>query len=401
MVYDEVIHLKKTGRDWWWGWSWTVESVVAWSGIAVDNTDPANPIVSVDPNLLTSSVTFYATTASSDIWWYTKLVTSIEDPDYDEPAVNVPTWAITWSDQLVWELSTVAWLFIGNPWIITITTIWEIRKTSGGSSNAQFYFKVFHRTSGGTETEIAVSNPTMAITNTVYWQFNTSALLNNGAFDATDRVVIKYYGTKIWSGASPEYEFMFGGSNPVRTLFPVPTDILLTNYYTKTETDWLLNDKQDTLISGTNIKTVNGNSILWSGDLIVGGMIRNQTSDISSIALTLLNTNLTFPVEANSVYALQWWLIGGGNSSGWIRIALSLPAGCSWRHGVGISANINIGITSAISPFAPANNTQQTIYHGTLITGANAGTVTLQFSSAVAGQTWWFRTDSILYISKK
>ncbi len=138
-----------------------------------------------------------------------------------------------------------------------------------------------------------------------------------------------------------------------------------------------------------------------SVDLIVGGMIRNQTSDISSTTLTLLDTNLTFPVEANSVYALQWWLIGGGNSSGWIRIALSLPAGCSWRHGVGISANINIGITSAISPFAPANNTQQTIYHGTLITGANAGTVTLQFSSANAGQTWWFRTDSILYIAKK
>ena len=30
---------------WGWGWGWTVDSVVAWAGISVDNTDPANPIV--------------------------------------------------------------------------------------------------------------------------------------------------------------------------------------------------------------------------------------------------------------------------------------------------------------------------------------------------------------------
>lgn len=30
---------------WGWGWWWTVDSVVAWAGISVDNTDPANPIV--------------------------------------------------------------------------------------------------------------------------------------------------------------------------------------------------------------------------------------------------------------------------------------------------------------------------------------------------------------------
>ena len=32
-----------------------------------------------------------------------------------------------------------------------------------------------------------------------------------------------------------------------------------------------LNDKQDTLISGTNIKTINGSSVLGSGDLVIGG----------------------------------------------------------------------------------------------------------------------------------
>lgn len=39
------------------------------------------------------------------------------------------------------------------------------------------------------------------------------------------------------------------------------------NYYTKNEVDTELADKQDTLVSGTNIKTVGGTSILGTGDI--------------------------------------------------------------------------------------------------------------------------------------
>ena len=39
-----------------------------------------------------------------------------------------------------------------------------------------------------------------------------------------------------------------------------------------------LNSKQDTLVSGTNIKTINGNSILGSGDLTITG----GTTDLSN-----------------------------------------------------------------------------------------------------------------------
>lgn len=51
-----------------------------------------------------------------------------------------------------------------------------------------------------------------------------------------------------------------------------------SNVYTKTQTDTLLRAKQDNLISGTSIKTLNGNSLLGSGDITVGG-----SSDISVI----------------------------------------------------------------------------------------------------------------------
>lgn len=45
----------------------------------------------------------------------------------------------------------------------------------------------------------------------------------------------------------------------------------LDNYYTKTEVDAELDDKQDALVSGTNIKTINNNSILGSGNIEIQG----------------------------------------------------------------------------------------------------------------------------------
>ena len=45
----------------------------------------------------------------------------------------------------------------------------------------------------------------------------------------------------------------------------------LTNYYTKSETNTLLNGKQATLVSGTNIKTINNESLLGSGNIDIQG----------------------------------------------------------------------------------------------------------------------------------
>ena len=64
----------------------------------------------------------------------------------------------------------------------------------------------------------------------------------------------------------------------------------LSNYYTKGETDTLLGDKQPTLVSGTNIKTINNESLLGEGNIdIQGGSSVNvvqatgtSTSDVMS-----------------------------------------------------------------------------------------------------------------------
>jgi len=43
------------------------------------------------------------------------------------------------------------------------------------------------------------------------------------------------------------------------------------NIYDKSQTDNLLSNKQDTLVSGTNIKTINGESVLGSGNIVISG----------------------------------------------------------------------------------------------------------------------------------
>lgn len=170
---------------------------------------------------LSSNISLYATTASSDIVGYNKLVTSLDDPDYDTVAVDVSTGVISSNGQLVGQLISEPGLIVGNPGIININTIGNIRKVSG-SKFAEFYYEVYKRNSGGVETLIANSAPTVPVESTTYEQFFEFALLNNGIFTETDRLVVKYYANLSSTGNDPVYEFQFGGSYPVRTLLPVP-----------------------------------------------------------------------------------------------------------------------------------------------------------------------------------
>ena len=178
---------------------------------------------------LASNIALYPTTASSDIVIYNRMVKDINDEDYDEIAVNVSTGAITVTDQLVGQLIADENLFVGNPGTINITTIGNIRRTTGNNNQyAAFYFKLFKRNQAGTETLIATSNETpdvRPLTNNIYEQFSTSALLSNATFISTDRIVIRYY-ANLTGNVGAEYEFQFGGANPVRTLLPIPLNVI-------------------------------------------------------------------------------------------------------------------------------------------------------------------------------
>jgi hypothetical protein len=181
----------------------------------------------VDVTSLSSTIILYPTTAASDISGYSRLVDSIDDADYDEPAVDVPTGVISGQDVAIASLVADAGLFIGNPGIINISVLGKIRKTAGGAGQgAAFYYEVYLRNAGGTETLLSTSDTTRTVTEGTYQEFFASALLNNGNFTATDRIVYKFYGNNV-GGGNPEFDFEFGGSSPVRALLPLPVNVTL------------------------------------------------------------------------------------------------------------------------------------------------------------------------------
>lgn len=77
----------------------------------------------------------------------------------------------------------------------------------------------------------------------------------------------------------------------------------------QTDLNTALNSKQDNLISGTNIKTINGNSLIGSGNITIGGLTIGTTAITSGAANRLLfegtgnvlqqSSNLTFDSTTN------------------------------------------------------------------------------------------------------
>ena len=89
-----------------------------------------------------------------------------------------------------------------------------------------------------------------------------------------------------------EYDNLPSSAKTSNTLFLITdaTPIDVSNYYTKSETSGAtqistaLNAKQDALVSGTNIKTINNESILGSGNIDIqgGGVDVVQTTGTST-----------------------------------------------------------------------------------------------------------------------
>lgn len=202
------------------------------SGLLASNVQSAIDelqLTKADLSTLSSNITMYPTTSSSDVVGYSRMVTSITDVGYDDVAVDVPTGAIVASGQMVGQLISDPGVIVGNPGVLNITTIGNIAKTAGNSSSyAQFYFRLYHRDAAGVETMISESSHTPPVNPAQlneYQEFSATAILNNGVWLATDRIVVKYY-ADLDNGSNPEYKFQFGGSNPVRTMLPVPITVI-------------------------------------------------------------------------------------------------------------------------------------------------------------------------------
>ena len=82
---------------------------------------------------------------------------------------------------------------------------------------------------------------------------------------------------KVVELTQAEYDYLPTSAKTSNSLFVI-TDATagdLSNYYTKTETDNAItaatSTKQDTLVSGTNIKTINGETLLGEGNITIQG----------------------------------------------------------------------------------------------------------------------------------
>lgn len=92
-----------------------------------------------------------------------------------------------------------------------------------------------------------------------------------------------------------------------------------------------IKSKQDKLVSASNIKTVNGNSLLGSGDLVVSKTaIAKLTATQASTSTTLANiTSLVLPMEANGVYQIQAFVTFKSEATlTGLNLGINTPSGC-------------------------------------------------------------------------
>ena len=89
-----------------------------------------------------------------------------------------------------------------------------------------------------------------------------------------------------------------------------------------TATQSALNAKQDTLVSGTNIKTINGNSILGSGDMTISGGGGGGSDELRGTGMPngVVTANPgTYYTDTNGTNgAWRWLKTSGTSNTGWV-----------------------------------------------------------------------------------
>ena len=110
----------------------------------------------------------------------------------------------------------------------------------------------------------------------------------------------------------------------------------MTNYYTKTETDTALATKQATLVSGTNIKTINNESILGSGNIEIQGGGSVTVDDALS---TTSENPVQNKVIANALKSKGESLVWDSTNSAMKHVQLRLQTGNTSIS----SANLQLG----------------------------------------------------------
>ena len=133
---------------------------------------------------------------------------------------------------------------------------------------------------------------------------STSVVIASSSFKVNDNytVIFPRGGGAGSGGGSGSLTSISGGTgiivspNPITTTGTVSADLSVLMELTDTSLLNLtsrFNTKQNTLVSGTNIKTVNSNSLLGSGNISVGTLVAADTVSLSNRINTKLNSTDT------------------------------------------------------------------------------------------------------------
>lgn len=133
-----------------------------------------------------------------------------------------------------------------------------------------------------------------------------------------------------------------------------------------TSTDWsTFNAKQAALVSATNIKTINGSSVLGSGDLVVSGaapdgytyIIKSVNQDVTNAGVTN-DTEFSFSVVANGQYMVEMEVaLSGNNTTGDYSFDFQVSAGTMKGKGTAQNLTAASAIQNIIVTAAAAANT--------------------------------------------
>ena len=375
-------------------------AVTKTSDLINDGDDGVSHFITL--NDLPSNLILYATTAASDIPTYLKLVSNITDPSYNTIAANVSTGVITTTNQFISALVTTPNIIVGNPGVLNISTIGNIRRTSG-TGNAEFYFEVYKRRISGAETLIATSGSTPPVFNGVYAEFSATALWNDGIFIATDRIVLKFYGSRVAGGSNPTYDFQFGGSTPIRSLVPIPLTVSPTPL-----SELVINKQNSLAVDGTATKypTVDAvNSLLVpskvDGFVFSGSYmpctVGYYTMSAGSAAMGFIIAQNILPRKTCTITSLSAYCstgVAGGN----IRIAIYSDLNGMPNNLLVDSGNIaciSAGLKeAAITPFVLQSQTKYHICHQT-----SSNTIALRFNSVT--DRLYYQASNNLYVPNK
>lgn len=216
-----------------------------------------------------------------------------------------------------------------------------------------------------------------------------------------------------------------GTSTPVITL-NVPT-ASAANRGALSSADWsTFNGKQAALVSGTNIKTINGSTVLGSGDLVVSGTVAGfwaatvdkLTSTQASTVTALANvTQLVDTMVANGVYMVNCFVTfrSAATTTG-LNLGFTSPTGsiCQLEVVVPITSTAAATQLRTIFPNSAAtntgnvlgtgvttiNNNQTARISGVVTCGATPGNFQVQFASEVNASAITLQIGSSLVMQR-